>query len=356
MGNIKELNKKGKSSKVCVKHNTRKDLLVKYIDAYKNGCQLEAVRKKMVEYSEIYGPTKTAELFDCHRNTVTKWVKKHKNGQSLKDTSRRPHNIPHKIVDEKKIKHLTFLRDMSGYSSERLAKQYNLSISNMAINRILHDKNRIKPPKKKKSTQRKNLWKTKNKMKTLGTKLQLDGKALLDIPRYINSYLKSGKKLPTHQFNIRCVKSGIAFVSYMNGETKLSACTFMVYVFEHLKKHGIDVSRLTIQIDAGSFAVHFNSAKLSDFFYLVEKVYKAKVKVVPGGKTKQSDIETFNGIIERELFNRFDFDSESDLYLKTYRYLFNFNFVRKNRYKDWKTPLYYLMQDISHIDPHVMSL
>jgi hypothetical protein len=352
----KLLSKKGKSSKVSLANEQKEDLLMKYLEAYQGKCQLEAVRKKMVQYADEHGPLAAADVFECHRNTVSKWKTREKSGESLKDRSRRPHNIPHKITDKKKINHICYLRDMTEYGSERLEKQFNLKTgSNMSIHRILREADKIKKPQKK-STKRKRLWAEKKRYKSLETKLQLDGKALLDIPRYKNCYLRSNGKLPTHMFNLRCVKSGISFASYMNGETKDAACVFIVYAFEHLKNNGIDVSRITIQIDAGAFAVHFNSAKLSDFFHLVEVIYKARVKVVPGGKTKQSDVETFNGLVENEFFRRFDFYSEQDLYLKTFRYLFYFNFIRKNRNKDWETPLYYLMQDKSHIDPHVMTL
>ena len=225
----------------------------------------------------------------------------------------------------------------------------------MTVDRILreHYKNYPSESDTRHKT-KKDLWEVKQHYKTLETKLQMDGKVLTDIPRYFDNMKQLG--LPKQQFNIRCVKSGITFSSFMNSESSEPACIFIVYVFEHLQKHGVDVSKLTIQVDAASYVICTRSPKISRFRKLVEKVYGAKLKIVPGGKTKQSDVESFNGIVEREFFKRKDFSSKKDFYSKYYQFLFNFNYVRKNRHKGWKTPLYFLSQDQPKINSDVLML
>jgi len=350
------MDKQGSSiAKYSYEANIKEELPMSYFESYKEKHQLEAVRKAMAKYAIETSNEQAVKVFKCHRNTISEWKNRYIKGEMLSNKSKEPHNMPYKVTSETLIKTICQLREATGYSSERLEKQFNLPVSNMTIDRILKE-NYVGYPTEKsnKSKTRKSLWKVKQHYKTLETKLQMDGKYLLDIPRYYDNQKQLG--LPKHQFNIRCVKSGLTFTSFMNSESTSPACTFIVYVFEHLKKYGVDVSKLTIQLDAASYVINMRSPKISAFRQLVEGVYGAKVKVVPGGKTKQSDIETFNGIIEREFFNRQDFKSTKEFYKKVYQYMYNFNYIRKNRNKGWKTPLYFLQQDRPELMPDILSL
>jgi transposase len=351
----KMFNKRSSCAKYSQHTDIKEELLMKYFEAYKEKHQLVAVREIMVKYAMEHTNQEAAKIFGCNRNTISKFVNRKKQGELLKDRSRAPKNIPHKITDSGLIETICKLRTETDYSAERLEKQFDLPISNMTIDRILKENHDGYPAGiKKKGQTKKNLWKVKQHYKTFETKLQMDGKVLTDIPRYYDNQKQLG--LPKQQFNIRCVKSGITFTSFMDSESSNPACTFIVYVFEHLKKHGVDVSKLTIQLDAASFVINFKSPKMTAFAKLITQVYKAKLKVVPGGKTKQSDVETFNGIIEREFYSRHDFKSVKDFYKKVYQYMYNFNYIRKNRNKDWKTPLYFLQQDRPELMPDVMLL
>ena len=333
--------------------HVKEELLMTYFASYQEKHQLEAVRKAIARYAIDHTNAEAARIFECHRNTVSDWKQRYIRGESLTSRSRAPKTIPHKIQDQALIDRICKLRDDTDYGSERLEKQYDLPISNMTIHRILVENNAIKPLKKKRQTKNE-LWGIKQHYKTLETKLQMDGKDLMDIPRYYAHQKRLN--LPKQQFNIRCVKSGITFTSFMNSESGAPACTFIVYVFEHLIKHGVDVSKLTIQIDAASYAISMKSPKISEFRRLIEDTYKAKLKIVPGGKTKQSDVETFNGIVEREFFDRYDFSSIQDFYKKVYLFMFDFNYVRKNRNKDWHPPLYFLNQDQPNLSSDVLML
>ncbi len=324
-----------------------------YFESYQEKHQLEAVRKAIARYAAEHTNAEAAQVFECHRNTVSEWKKRYLKGESLASRSRAPKTIPHKMQDQGLIDQICKLRKDSEYGSERLEKQFDLPISNMTIHRILKENDYIQPIKKKRQTKN-DLWHIKQHYKTLETKLQMDGKDLMDIPRYYDNQKQFG--LPKQQFNIRCVKSGITFTSFMTSESSSPACTFIVYVFEHLIKHGVDVSKITIQVDAASYVINMKSPKISAFRSLIENTYKAKLRIVPGGKTKQSDVETFNGIIEREFFNRHDFGSVQDFYKKVYQFMFNFNYLRKNRHKDWKSPLYFLNQDQPTVSSDVLML
>lgn len=332
----------------------REESLMKYLVAYEDGCQMERTRKQMALYAEEHGVQEAAKEFKCHRNTITKWKKRFKElgEEGLSDQSRAPHHIPHKIVDEKIVHQVCQLRNEKGYGAERLKYQYDLTPSHMAIHRILKEHKKILP-RKKPHKRKQDLWEVKQKYKALQTKLQLDGKVLTDIPHYYPYYVELG--LPKWQFTLRCVKSGATFLSFMSGERGTEACTFIVYAFEHFKRHGVKVEGITLQIDAASYAVNFRSFKKSAFRKLIES-YGAKLKIVPGGKTKQSDVETFHKLIQVEFYDRIDFTSQQDFYGKAYEYLKDFNFIRKNRHKDKQPPIYFVKQDQPHLSQEVLDL
>ncbi len=150
--------------------------------------------------------------------------------------------------------------------------QYDLYPSNMAIHRVLKQNGKIEG-RRKKWREKQDLWNIKQTFKTLETKLQLDAKNLIDIPKYYYYYKLLG--LPKWQFTLRDVKSGSTFISYMTTEDGLRASTFMVYVFEHLKRYGIDPATTTIQMDGASYAMNLKSLKVSEFQKLIENTYGA---------------------------------------------------------------------------------
>jgi len=330
----------------------KEESLMRYLEAYQAKSQMELIRKAMIVYAQKYGVKRAASCYECHRNTVSKWLNRFRKQKEagLKDKSRAPHSIPHKIDEPTIIDKICSLRDEKGYGSERLKIQYDLFPSNMAIHRILRQNGKIFP-RKKKYQKKKDLWALKKKLKTLEGKLYLDGKKLTDIANYY--YYQQKFKLPTWQFSLRCPKSGATFISFMEGEKGEAACTFMTYVFEHLKRHQIDLTKLTIQMDGASFAHNSRSLKKTAFRELIES-YGAKLKVMPG--KSQEDVETFHNLIQTEFYERQSFSSREDFFLKAYHYIYHFNYIRKNRHKDWRTPLDFLKEDRPDISEKVLDL
>lgn len=322
--------------------NKEEASLMKYILAYQTKSQMHMIREQVVKYALEHGNKKAAEEFECHRNTVSKWKNRGKKKESLKDRSRAPRNIPHKIDDQTIVDDICRKRDATGYSSFRLKMQYDLKPSNMAINRILHENDKIHEEKKK-WKEKQDLWEIKKLFKSLETKLQLDGKNLLDIPRYHIFYKLFD--LPKWEYTLRDVKSGATFLGYSSTEDGLNSCTFITYVFEHLKRYGVDLSKLTIQTDGATWAMNLKSLKKTALQELIEDVYKAKLVPIPQGGTSQSDVETFHSLVEREFYKRKSFSSKQDFYAQAYEFLYDFNYVRKNSHKDWKTPVFFLNQD-----------
>lgn len=330
---------------------------MKYLLAYKTKSQMHIVREEMVKYAIEHGNKETADKYECHRNTVSKWMNRYKeHGQdivSLKNHSRAPHNIPHKIIDAELIEEILKERDEWGYGANRLKMQFGFRASNNAINRILHDGNKIDGSVKKEQ-KKEDLWHIKKFFKTLETKCQIDAKCLTDIPNYYVQQKLFG--LPKWQFSFRDVKSGAVFISYMDSENGLDACTFVVYVFEHLSSYGIRPKEITIQTDGASYVMNLKSLKKTIFQALVENIYGSKLKIKVKGGTKQSDVESFHGLIEKEFYSRKIFKSKLDFLSEAYKYIHNFNFVRLNSHKEWKAPVYYLNQDRPEVLPDVLDL
>ncbi len=350
------LKKSRKPLNISLLEQNREEVsLVKYIEAYQAKSQMDLIRKNMVKYALKHGNEKAAETYECHRNTVSKFINRFKKEgkEGLKNRSRAPHNIPHKLIDPKAINFIVEKRDEDGYGSFRLKMQHDMPWSNMAINRVLNDFDKIDEQKKKHQTKQ-DLWNIKQTYKSLETKLQLDAKNLLDIPNYYHYYKLLG--LPKWQFTLRDVKSGTTYTSFCKSENGLAACTFVTYVFEHFKRHGIDVTKILIQTDGASYALNLHGLNKTEFKKLIENIYKAKLKSIPQGGTCQSDVETFHSLVEREFYNREGFTSVEDFYIKAYKFVYKFNYIRKNSHKDWKTPVYFLNQDRPNTPVEVLDL
>lgn len=359
MNGIKEeaLKRAGKSphNVGCIKLTEKEASLMKYLLAYQTKSQMHLIREQIVKYADENGNKAATEEFECHRNTVSKWKGRYKQegSEGLKNLSRAPHNIPHKIIDEEVIKEILDKRDEKGYGANRLKMQFGLKPSNNAINRILHEGDKIDKPVKKE--QKKNdLWHIKRFFKTLETKCQMDAKCLTDIPNYYVHQKLFG--LPKWQFSFRDVKSGATFIGYMDTEDGLNACTFIVYVFEHLSNYGIRPKELTVQTDGASYAMNLKSLKKTAFQELVEDIYGAKLKIKVKGGKKQSDVETFHKLIEDEFYKRKTFKSKEHFYAEAYEYIYDFNFVRLNSHKDWKAPIYFLNQDKPDVSRQALDL
>ena len=181
------------SNNIIDKNKYTEAPLMEYILAYKSKSRMHLIREHMVSYALKYGNKKAAKKFDCHRNTISKWKNRYLlNGiKGLKDYSRDPKYIPHKIIDTALIDKICKLRKKTGYGAEFLEKQFDLPVSHNAIHRILKENGKIKP-KKKKHQKKIDLWQIKKQLKAIETKWQLDAKLLTDIPHYFRQYNKLG--------------------------------------------------------------------------------------------------------------------------------------------------------------------
>ncbi len=70
----------------------------------------------------------------------------------------------------------------------------------------------------------------------------------------------------------------------------------------------------------------------------------------------RSDVEAFHKIIEDEFYDIEDYENLAEFMGKSYAYELYFNFKRKNRYKERKTPIEILKETGSNISSCVFNL
>jgi transposase len=315
-------------------------------------------RMKMMDSVKTIGIKPTAKEFKTTVKTVKKWHRQYliKGLDGLLDKSRKPKN-PRTIpkVDEEKIVALRKQRK-NRISCWGIKTALKLPYSTSTIYRVLrqHPDNLI-GKQKRKHQKKKDLREIKAKLKPF-EKIQMDVKYLDDIPQYFKEYIKY--KLPRYEFTARCEKTGAVFISYAYEKNNINAASFVTYIMEHLKRHGITIADVNIQTDNGSeFCGNWTPRSNSLFTHMIEKVYGTRHLRIPRGKPNvNADVETFHRIVENHFYDLETYSGLVDFLNKAYTYQIIFNYFRPNSYKWGMTPLKILNKSNSHIDPAVLSL
>ncbi len=115
---MKDLQKEREYLKINVQtFNSEEDSLMQYILAYQTKSQMHFIREQIINYALKHGNEAAKNKFECHRNTVSKFLNRFKREgkEGLKNRFRAPKNIPHKIVDPKMVKEICEKRDETGY-------------------------------------------------------------------------------------------------------------------------------------------------------------------------------------------------------------------------------------------------
>jgi len=293
-----------------------------------------------VKAGEI-GISKAAKVFSCSVNTVRKWYTRfQKQGYSgLEELSRRPNTVK-RLSDSDKDAILKAKEKYRNLSASRIKELASLSYSKASIYKVLSEYGLIKHRRKRRKTR--NILRAVKAQWKAFEQIQVDVKHLDDIPEYWYQMRLSG--LPKYQYTAREVSTGLHFVSYAHECSLTNSISFVEQLAEHLNKNGVDLSETTIQTDNGSeFIGAWNSKKDSGFTLAVEKLFKEHKTIPPKAHTWQADVETVHNLVEIEFYELEKFKSVDNLLNKMRTYLIWFNFLRKNSYKENKTPLQLLM-------------
>jgi len=321
-----------------------------------NSSKIE-LRKQMARVALKEGVSEAARRFGTSRITVRKWRDRYEaeGPRGLADRSRAPKHIPHK-TPEATAKRLLELRDRyPGWSPDRLAMYFPLGCSRSAAARILRQAGRTRRRKKKRV--RNDLRAEKARLEPF-EKLQIDTKELRDIPKYVR-HMKVND-LPRFEYTARDLRTGAAWFAFSDTNDSFKAGTFAAYLLGHLKRHGVAMDAMTVQTDNGSeYVGHIRKCHGGDSLF--ESVVRyhtgcASVQIFPGAKTSQSDVETFHGLVEDELYAVEDLATVPLLLGRARTYQAFFNHVRKNGWRGGKTPAMILSEAGSRVNPEALTL
>ena len=336
---------------------TQKETQLEYYPLMKDMAIKFNYRLAIVKLAKETSISNAARVYSTTRKTIRKLVRRYDNEglSGLKDKKTSPKNIPHKMNPKNETRILKLRTTHPSWGARRLKERYSLTGAYMAIHRVMKQGGLIKP-KKRRWKKRRNLSELKKKMFFFQNS-QIDTKDLSDILRYWP--LMRSLKLPRYEFALRELSTGLSFFAYADENTTTNASKFADYVAEHLKSYGIETARITWQTDNGSEYIG-NVRKKTNRLSAFEKVLKFhKIehgRIPPRCSWLQGDVETFNRIVEDEFFDIESYRNPTEFLGKTYAYQLYFNYIRKNRYRDNKSPLDILRERFPDMDEGILNL
>lgn len=328
---------------------------MRYYDLIRDMSNKFNLRLEMVRFAKEHGLSEAAREFKTTRRTVRKWRKRYGEDhlRGLQDRSRAPHGIPHKMSQDEEEEIVKLRSRHKRWGPKRLKTYYELQRSEGAIYRVLKQRDCIKKPRKK-WQRRQDLRELKVKMKAF-EKLQSDTKYLTDIPEYYEAMVK--RRLPRFQYGVRVMAIGASFFAYADELNLTYSTLFAQRVIRHLKRYGIELKGIEEQTDNGAEFIGSVTAKGPSAF---QKVLKEAgihhTQIPPRQCTWNSDIERFNGLIEEEFYMCEPFEDREDFLAKAYAYQLFFNYARKNRWRENKTPVELLREKMPDVDEQVLNL
>ena len=324
----------------------------------------ESYRRLMIDFFFAHGEnvSATARAFRTSRPTVLKWLQRYRDQgpRGLRYRSRCPHRCPHKtpqhheqLIAKLGTNHGRVSKTRIGQDKIKLLlkQRHGLDISSSTINRVLHALNLIRP-RKKKYQKKREIALYRNLAEALGF-WQVDVKYLNDIPHIYGLLLRG--ILPKYEYTIRDVLTGITFICYAYQRSTLNSARFIALCLDHVRRHGLDLSQITIQTDNGSeFIGSITAKKDSLFTRVIERTFGARhCTVTPATPHFDGAVENFHGRIEDEFYDPEDLLNLPDLLSKAFTYMLYFNLERPNLNLK-KTPLQAVQQQTHIRDPNFM--
>jgi transposase len=306
-------------------------------------------RLRLVAHARQHGIKAAARAFQTTVPTVRKWLRRHQ-AQGLKglqELSRAPRSCPHKITGELADRVVELRRQLPTFGAQRLKREWDLSLSHMAIQRIWRQHDLVRPRRRKYQKKRdlaawKETW-------ALFQQISADTKDLDDISHYWPQMKARG--LPALQYTAREVRTGLQFIAFASQRSARASQLFAQRLQTHLQRCGINLKHLTWQTDNGSeFIGELQpDGSRSHFPAAVTYFGSQHVRIPPAAHTFQSDVETVHRLIEDEFFDLETFSSRADFLAKASLYQLYFNLARPNSHKRGLTP----WQIVQHLDPRL---
>lgn len=297
------------------------------------------VRLKMVMYAKSEGIKPAARLFNTTAVTVRKWLSRYEeqSRSGLKDKSRRPMSNPNAISEEKRDQ-IKALREQTHFGASRLKVEFELPFSSRTIHKVFRKANLVRK-RKKKHHKKNDLRQEKAKRYQPLKCYQIDVKYLNDIPQYYRYMVELS--LPRFEYTIRDVITGSVFLGYSQSCNMTYSCLLINKFLTHLKDSGINPEEVIIQSDNGSeFSGQQTAVRDRGFSHTVEDIFKSHHNFIPPGcSNANADVESFHNLVENEFFDLESYVSREDFFQKVSTYQMYFNYLRKNSYKGYQSPL-----------------
>ncbi|MEA3501102.1 MAG: leucine zipper domain-containing protein [Candidatus Marinimicrobia bacterium] len=295
-------------------------------------------RKKLIlDAIKFNNKTKTADKFNCDVKTVRELLGRFiRDGNAgLKDKSKRPHHSPNKISAKLEEYIINSRKQVPAFGPKRLKEYFDIPCHINTIGKVLK-RNNLTIPHKKRSKKRIDMREAKKLLNPFEN-IQIDVKYLTDIAKYHPFRLKLG--LPSYQYTARDVRTGALFVAYADSVSMTYATIFAKHLLKHLKRHNVDISKVTIQTDNGS---EFGGTMMNHnhgFVYEIEKIGTNHQYIPPHRPNYNADVETVHHHEEREFFDLETYKSYRDFYNKITTYQYFWNFGRYNYSKGRQMPV-----------------
>ena len=315
------------------------------------------LRLNMVKKAKETNISEAARLFGATRKTVRKWVKRYDlyGLSGLRDNKKVPKNIPHKMRQRDEEEIIELRKRHPSWGARRLKERYKVNGSYSAIHRVIKQNGLIKP-KRKRWRKRKDLSELKKKINFFELS-QIDTKDLNDIYQYWPYIRRLG--LPRYEYTLRELSTGATFYAYADRNNSTYASLFAKYVIEHLRSYGIDTARIIWQTDNGSEFIGSVKKKInrpSAFEKILMDNEIEHGRIPPRCFYLQPDVESFHRIVEDELYEVESYENGVEFLGKAYAYQLYFNYIRKNRYRDDRSPVEILRERFPHINENVLNL
>ena len=314
------------------------------------------LRYQLVVYAREQGVKPAARRFATTPKTVRKWLRRWSGNslEGLADQSRAPKHPVRRVSPAERARALRAKRRLPSFGAQRIRELEGLQMSVKAIRKCWREEGLLKTKRKKRKTKQ-DLRAVKANWR-LGQQLCMDTKDLDDIPELWPQIQQH--KLPTIQYTVREVVSGLQYIAYARQRALCYSALFAQYVLDHLQRCGLDLHGSVLQTDNGSeFIGAWNARDDSVFTQTVHAVPGLiHGTIPPGAHTWQSDVETVPRLIEDEFYEVERFHSRSDFLAKAATYNLWFNVARTNSHKEHQTPWQIIHQRDKNISPHIVLL
>jgi len=329
---------------------------IKYYTMMRKSKDQKYLRYEMVRYAGQHGIKPAARAFNTTVKTVRKWYRRWEPGsmRGLEDRRGQCSQRVSKIDPEQRRKAIRLKKKLKSWGALRVKREFELKISEKAILKIWKEEGLMKKKRRKHKTKN-DLRVVKSKWK-LFEQIDIDTKALYDIPEYWPQMRKH--KLPRYQYTARDVVSGLQFIGFAEECNLTYATLFAQIIIDHLKKCNVDLHGCRFQTDNGSEFIGAWNAREDSLFTKTVQSAEGLIHhtIPPGAYTYQADVETVHRIIEDEFYEIEPFSSINNFIAKATAYIVYFNVARKNSYKNNKTPWEIIFERNNNIKPEIAVL